>query len=107
MTDIVLKNYAAALNDRVDELVQATDEASVQNVLDRTAAEVARNTPLPNTFVYKATVLVLGASVLSVIAGQILITLTPNGPPIPDGLIAIGSAAIGALAGLLAPVGSR
>ena len=106
MTDTVLKSYAAALDERVDEFVQATDEAEVREVLDRAEVEATRNA-LPDTFVYKATVVVLGLSVLSVIVAQLWITLTPDAPPIPDGLIALGSAAIGALAGLLAPVGPR
>jgi hypothetical protein len=48
-------------------------------------------------------VIVLGLAVLSVIVAQLWITLEEGQANIPDGIIAIGSAAIGALAGLLAP----
>jgi hypothetical protein len=58
---------------------------------------------------YRMVVAFLGVvAVLTVIGGFVLVgvngfELHPNKSPIPSGLVALGSAAIGALAGLLAP----
>lgn len=53
-------------------------------------------------WIYRIVVLALGFGVLSAMIGLIILSL--NGvAPVPDGLVAIGSAAVGALAGLLAP----
>jgi hypothetical protein len=62
-------------------------------------------TPLPDTRVYRILVVGLIAVVLSITIGVIVIvvTKTATGDNIPTILTAIGSAAIGALAGILAP----
>lgn len=103
MTDTLFDSYSAALGQRVDDLALAGDPAHVREVLDDARAEVVARAQIPDTFVYKATVIVLGASVLMVILAQLAIVLMIGHDKIPDGIIAIGSAAIGALAGLLAP----
>lgn len=56
-------------------------------------------------FVYRFVVVVLGTLVLSVAALASGVALHPGDPPrrVPDVLVSLGSAAIGALAGLLAP----
>ena len=99
-------NFAVALNERSPDLVAAGDTQAVESIIQEaeTEARIRTRTELPDTFVYRVTVLVLGLSVLSVIAAQLWITLRQV--DIPDGIIAIGSAAIGALAGLLAPTPS-
>lgn len=51
---------------------------------------------------YRIVVLSLGFAVLIGLIGLIVLSLK-NVQSIPDGLVAIGSAAVGALAGLLAP----
>lgn len=56
---------------------------------------------LPNTTVYRLVVCALGGAVLLGIIGSIVLAFV--GKPIPDMLTALGSAAVGALAGLLAP----
>ena len=53
-------------------------------------------------WVYRIVVISLGLSVVGTIFGGFLLAFT-SGASIPEGLIALGSAAVGALAGLLAP----
>ena len=59
---------------------------------------------IPDTRVYRIVVISLGASIIIALIGAILITFyEKSGSEIPDILIATASAAVGALAGLLAP----
>lgn len=59
-------------------------------------------TPLQtDVWIYRMVVASLGLVVLIAIIGTIYLANTPNG--VPDALISLGSAAVGALAGLLAP----
>lgn len=75
-------------------------------------ARVAANPLDTDVWTYRIVVIALGAVVLSAVIGAIMITLSP---PLPNGayretpqiLIALGSAAVGALAGLLAPSPAR
>ncbi|MFQ5572280.1 MAG: hypothetical protein ACE5G0_21600 [Rhodothermales bacterium] len=60
---------------------------------------------IPDTFVYRITVGSLGAAVLVTLIGAIV--LVALGKETPEILVAIGSAAVGALAGLLAPSPAR
>ena len=63
--------------------------------------------PLENDlWIYRIVVGTLAFSILAVIVASTLIVITPDGD-VPDVLVAIGTGAIGALAGLLAPVPSR
>jgi hypothetical protein len=59
--------------------------------------------PVPDTWVYRIVVMSLGLVVLMCTAGAIYLSAQPQPREVPDLLIALGSAAIGALAGLLAP----
>jgi len=61
----------------------------------------AKYEPIPNTFVYGVVVTSLGAAVILALVGAMLLVLNDKTPP--DIAVAIGSAAVGALAGLLAP----
>lgn len=65
------------------------------------------NTPLQNdVFIYRAVVIVLGIVLLATVAGGIWLAFIGHGDQtvkLPDAIVAIGSAAVGALAGLLAP----
>lgn len=57
-------------------------------------------------WIYRVVVSCLGLAILAIISGVIIMMLRPNGATdanIPTVLTALGSAAIGALAGLLAP----
>jgi hypothetical protein len=61
------------------------------------------STPLQNDpVIYRMVVGALGLTVLGTVAGGFALTFQA-GAEIPAGLIALGSAALGALAGLLAP----
>ncbi len=57
-------------------------------------------------WIYRFVVLFLGLAVLTTVVGGIVLTYTGGTNQnfqVPQGIIAIGSAAVGALAGLLAP----
>ena len=81
------------------------DASAVRSIVRDAESEAKRKTPIyyGDRYIYRLTVSVLGASVFAVIVAQLWIVLARPLIPIPDGIIAIGSAAIGALAGLLAP----
>jgi hypothetical protein len=80
------------------------DETKVK-ILD---ALQAIPTPLQtDRWIYRLVVCFLGLTVIGTVAGGFIIT-GKSAQSIPEGLIALGSAAVGALAGLLAPSpGSR
>ena len=101
MTGQLMANFTDSLIARTGALSQATNPQEVQAVVQDARAEAVARTAVPDTFVYRATVVVLGFAVVAVVLAQTW--LTHDGKTIPEGLIAIGSAAIGALAGLLAP----
>ena len=65
------------------------------------------NKPLDSDrWIYRLVVSFLGVSVVATIAGGIYLTVIGGSSPnfqLPQGIVAIGSAAVGALAGLLAP----
>ena len=64
-------------------------------------------TPLQtDVWIYRLVVSVLGIVIIATVLGGIYIAVIAHGDAtisLPDGIIAIGSAAVGALAGLLAP----
>ena len=53
-------------------------------------------------WIYRMVVAFLGVTVLVTVAGVIVLLLNGKNPP-PEGLIALGSAIVGGLAGFLAP----
>ncbi|MBI3243098.1 MAG: hypothetical protein HYZ49_12465 [Chloroflexi bacterium] len=60
------------------------------------------NTRLPqDVWVYRMVVAALGLAVLASLIGAIMLAI--EGRPTPELLVALGSAAVGGLAGLLAP----
>lgn len=59
------------------------------------------NMPKKDIWIYRMVVLVLGLTVIASLAGAIALTLKEFDTP--ELLVALGSAAIGGLAGLLAP----
>jgi uncharacterized integral membrane protein len=74
-----------------------------KTVVTKAIAEAA--SPLQyDLWIYRAVVVVLGIAIIATVCGGIYLALKadPN-IKLPDGIIAIGSAAVGALAGLLAP----
>jgi hypothetical protein len=81
-----------------------TDPAFAARIANNPAAtltDVAAGAQLPDTWVYRLVVSVLGLVALTCAVGAIVIQL--RGIAVPDILVALGSAAVGALAGLLAP----
>lgn len=96
---------AEVLVDRVlaDPALTAKVQADPQNALPQVAKEVIRSMEVPNTLVYQIVVAALGLTVLLAISGAIYLSSFDTPKPIPELLTAIGSAAVGALAGLLAP----
>ena len=87
-----------------------TDPAKV---LRETAEQVTRDLPTPafvsDVVTYRIVVTALGLVCVAAIGGAIYLSARATGPTpnIPDALTALGAAAIGALAGLLAPSPSR
>jgi hypothetical protein len=103
MAGRLMSNFADAIEARTDDLVAAKTPAETKAVVQEAREEAVQQTGIPDTLIYRITVSVLGLAVLAVIVAQLWITLASPTTDIPEGLIAIGSAAIGALAGLLAP----
>jgi len=95
-----------ALAERVASDPKLADEIKSD---PRTALkELAAPSPLPDTWIYRIVVLSLGlVVVITVIAAAILAAQGNEKIKLPEGVIAIGAAAGGALAGLLAPSPSR
>lgn len=92
---------------RVRELEKKIDDPNFQNALraapkDALLAAIRElQDPLQDPFVYRWVVFALGVVGLLAIGGAIYLAAQPK--EIPDALVALGSAAIGALAGLIAP----
>lgn len=90
----------------INSVMSATDipEDRKRNILEQLNA-VTR--PLEtDPWIYRMVVLCLGLTVLATVIGGIVLTYIGGSSPnfqIPQGVVAIGSAAVGALAGLLAP----
>ncbi len=100
-------NLVNALNESVEDLAHAKDPDAVKQVLDSakaTARALTEPAYVTDRMVYRITVTVLGLAVILVVIAQFALAYRfANAINIPDGIIAIGAAAIGALAGLLAP----
>lgn len=54
-------------------------------------------------WIYRLVVFFLGLVILATVCGGIYLATLGGSVEVPDGIVAIGSAAVGALAGLLAP----
>jgi hypothetical protein len=68
------------------------------------AIDLVRSPPAVDKQIYLWVVVFLGSTALLTVLGSFLLMLChPASHPIPTGLIALGSACVGALAGLLAP----
>ncbi len=84
---------AVASNAQLQEQIRQNPAAALQNL----AAPVLQT----DAWIYRIVVTVLGLGMLATIIAVCL--LAAYDKKTPDGVIAIGSAAVGALAGLLAP----
>ena len=96
-----------ALNEVIDSIKGASDIP--QGTKDQIAGKLqdVASRPLDtDKWIYRMVILFLGSVVLVTVAGGIYLTAiggTSQNFQIPQGIVAIGSAAVGALAGLLAP----
>ncbi len=96
------------LVDRVKEAVTAGgDPAPIINERAKQLAETAKKETAPayvgDKWVYRIVVFSLSFILLAVVVGIIALVMNNGAISIPEGLVAIGSAAVGALAGLFAP----
>jgi hypothetical protein len=85
-----------------DEALQKRVSADPVKELER----LALTSPEPlrqDYFIYRFVVVVLGVLLLAVAGDAIYLNRGPEAVELPDVLISLGSASIGALAGLLAP----
>lgn len=60
-----------------------------------------------DVWIYRLVVIILGLTMLGVVAGVFALKVVDQNIAIPDALVAIGSASVAALAGLLAPFPSK
>ena len=75
----------------------------VRTAVNKAIAE-ASNPLQSDVWIYRAVVIVLGITVIATVFGGLyLATKADVNIKLPDAIVAIGSAAVGALAGLLAP----
>ena len=99
----------SALHANIEQLASAGSAAAVEELVPDIVREIEDTyKPQNDAFAFRAVILVLGAVVLVVVITYAWYTMAPpvraNAiPPLPDALIALGSAAVGALAGILAP----
>lgn len=79
--------------------------ADVKEDINRVIADI--RTPLTtDNWIYRLVVVFLGLTILSTVVGGIYLSIIAKGQQgieLSQGIVAIGSAAVGALAGLLAP----
>ena len=78
----------------------AGDEGKKAELINKVRA--MPNPLATDRWIYRLVVMFLGLSLLATVGGGIFATVT-TGTSMPEGLVALGSAAVGALAGLLAP----
>ena len=89
------------------ELVRTDPDLQAEVKKDPVETLERLSRPLENDlWIYRIVVGTLAFSILAVIVASTVIVLTQDSD-VPDVLVAIGTGAIGALAGLLAPVPSR
>ena len=100
------KGKIQAAQGQIDTLLSNAELAADQRAtLEAVRANLV--TPLQtDVWIYRTVVVVLGVTVLMTVAGGIYLEYFGRGDDavaLPQGVVSIGSAAIGALAGLLAP----
>jgi hypothetical protein len=96
-------------DDSTKQLTELTRRADVpedaRNIIASTIQDL--RTPLHmDIWIYRSVVAVLGLTLLSTVFGGLALAIIGQGDAtikLPDSIVAIGSAAVGALAGLLAP----
>ena len=98
------QNRRASTATDLVELVRDDPELQAEVRKDPVEALERLSRPLENDYwIYRIVVGSLALSIFAVIVATTLIVLTQDDVQIPDVLVALGTGAIGALAGLLAP----
>ena len=101
------QNRRASTATDLADLVRADPDLQEEVKKDPVETLERLSRPLENDlWIYRIVVGTLSFSILAVIIASTVIVLTQDAD-VPDVLVAIGTGAIGALAGLLAPVPSR
>jgi hypothetical protein len=88
------------------EELKANPEETLKRLVPQSLAMTTRAME-GDKWVYRLVVLSLGLVVILSVAGSIFLAATKGDNAIPDIMTALGSAAVGALAGLLAPAPSQ
>ncbi len=93
----------ASLEPGLLDKIKADPMKELQELAAKVVQEVPQSPPLESdVWIYRMVVIALGLAVISAVIGAIVLTAI-KAQSIPELLTAIGSAAVGALAGLLAP----
>jgi hypothetical protein len=89
------------------KLLELSQRADIPQDARDVIAQMITRSPLGNdVWIYRAVVVILGTAVIATVFGGLAIVLFLHldaNAKLPDAIVAIGSAAVGALAGLLAP----
>ena len=98
------------MNSKIDSIIDLVRNASdIPDTKRMDLVQKLEAIPRPletDLWIYRMVVLFLGLTILVTVLGGIILTYqggTSQNFQIPQGVVAIGSAAVGALAGLLAP----
>ena len=111
--DQLERALAAKRFETVDELADGVEgDSALAERIKRDPAQALREVALPtaldqDVWVYRITVSTLGALAVLALGAILWITLNDSASTVPDGIVALGSAAVGALAGLIAPATRR
>jgi hypothetical protein len=89
------------------QLVTLTTRDDIpRDARDLISATIAASPLQTDVWIYRGVVIILGITVLATVLGGLAIAIFQHADAnakLPDAIVAIGSAAVGALAGLLAP----
>ena len=94
-----LNNVIEKIN--ADPAIPAEQKTEIVTKLDEIADPLRKD-----NWIYRLVVIFLGVSAVATVIGGIIIAIKSTGTAkleLPQGIVAIGAAAVGALAGLLAP----
>lgn len=108
-TEKALETLNRLVKESPDTVIAPEMKRQINEKVEETK-ETLPNALVTDKWIYRIVVAFLGASILASLVFTYLISVgsaNPQGPKIPDIFLAIGSAAVGALAGLLAPSPAR
>jgi len=103
MGEINVKAMENAVSARAGALAKSQSEEETKVIIQEAVAEAKELSIVPDTKVYRLAVWFLGLIVILALIAQALLVWNSGNVKIPEGLVAIGSLAIGALAGMLSP----